>query len=196
MAFFEDLGKKITQTSQGVVQKTKDTAEVIKLNGMISDEEKHMNSLYTQIGKQYFELHSGAPEAALQDYVSEIKAAKIRIEDYSEQAKKLKGVVCCPNCGGDVQYGAPFCSSCGMKMEINAEQAVAGNSNVKRCVACGMPLNEGSVFCTHCGARVEETFVVQEEPLQQEQPKLCSNCQNEVDEDSAFCMNCGTKIDN
>lgn len=46
MAFFDDLGKKITQTGQGVVQKTKDTAETIKLNGMISDEEKNIVNFY------------------------------------------------------------------------------------------------------------------------------------------------------
>lgn len=196
MAFFEDLGKKITQTSQGVVQKTKDTAEVIKLNGMISDEEKRINNLYAQIGKQYFELHFEAPEPALQSFVLEIKEAKSSIEDYSEQVKKLKGIVRCPNCGGDVQYGAPFCSSCGTRMEVNAEQTPMSNENVKRCVSCGMPINEGCFFCTHCGTKVEEASVAEDTPLQQAEPKICPNCKSEIEDDSAFCMNCGTKIDN
>lgn len=162
---------------------------------MISDEEKRINNLYAQIGKQYFELHFEAPEPSLQSFVLEIKEAKIKIEDYSEQVKKLKGIVRCPNCGGDVQYGAPFCSSCGTRMEPSVKQAPAGNNNVKRCVSCGSPISDGCAFCTHCGTKVEEPPIV--EPKTEIQPvtaKVCPNCNAEVADDSAFCMNCGTKL--
>lgn len=40
MAFFDEIGKKISQTGQGVVQKTKDMADVAKLNSLISEEEE------------------------------------------------------------------------------------------------------------------------------------------------------------
>lgn len=192
MAFFEDLGKKITQTSQGVVQKTKDTAEVIKLNGMISDEEKRIKNLYTQIGKKYFELHSDSYEQELESFVVEIKTAQEKIEDYSEQVKKLKGIVRCPNCGGDVQYGSPFCSTCGSRMETPSVQT---DAIVKRCSACGSPIADGCAFCTHCGTKVEETPIVESKPeIQPDIARLCPNCNTAVDNDSAFCMNCGTKI--
>ena len=49
MAFLDVLGKKITQTGQDVVQKTKDTAEVIKYNSMVAEEERRilLQFLYT-----------------------------------------------------------------------------------------------------------------------------------------------------
>lgn len=195
MAFFEDLGKKITQTSQGVVQKTKDTAEVIKLNGMISDEEKRINNLYNQIGKRYFEIHSDSCEQALESIVLEIKEAQKKIDDYSEQVKKLKGIVRCSNCGGDVQYGSPFCSTCGSRMETPNAQTNINDANVKRCTACGSPIANGCAFCTHCGTKVEEPPIVKTEPeTQPVTAKVCPNCNTEVDNDSAFCMNCGTKL--
>lgn len=40
MALFDQLGKKLAQTGQSAVKKTKDMAEVAKINSMISDEEK------------------------------------------------------------------------------------------------------------------------------------------------------------
>ena len=198
MAFFDELGKKISQTSQGVVQKTKDTAEVIKLNGMISDEEKRINNLYTQIGKIYFELHSDSCEESFESMVASIKEAKSKIEQYSEQVKKLKGIVRCPNCGGDVQYGSPFCSSCGTKMEIKSASATNDDPNVIRCVKCGMPINDGCAFCTHCGTKVEPevvTEVVTDMVSDDVSIMKCPNCGNNIG-DNAFCTNCGTKVEN
>ena len=91
MAFFDELGKKISQTSQGVVQKTKDTAEVIKLNGMISDEEKRINNLYTQI------------------------------EDLKQQIQHIKGVKVCNNCGAEIPENSMFCIGCGAKIVMQSE---------------------------------------------------------------------------
>lgn len=117
MAFFEDLGKMITQTSQDVVQKTKDTAGVVKLNGMISDEKKRVNDLYIQIGKKYFEMYSDSCDQEFEPLVAEIKDAQAKIDDYSEQVRQLKGIAACPNCGAEVPTGTAFCSKCGAKME-------------------------------------------------------------------------------
>ena len=45
-AFFDEVGKKISKTSQGMAQKTKNLTETVKLNSMISDEEKNINSVF------------------------------------------------------------------------------------------------------------------------------------------------------
>ena len=42
MAFFERLGKRITDTSQEVAQKTKDLTGVIRLSNTISEKEKQI----------------------------------------------------------------------------------------------------------------------------------------------------------
>ena len=166
MAFFNELGKKISQTSQGVVQKTKDTAEVIKINGLISDEEKRLKNLYMQIGTTYFELHGDSCEEALADLIANVKEAKSTLERYSEQVKKLKGIIQCPNCGGNVQYGSPYCSSCGAKMEFKQVAETNEDSAVVRCGKCGMPINDGSVFCTNCGTRIPQEVAANEDPAE------------------------------
>ena len=40
MAFFDQLGQKLTQTSQDAVKKTKDMAEAVRLNSAVADEGK------------------------------------------------------------------------------------------------------------------------------------------------------------
>ncbi len=189
MAFFDNLGKKITRTSQGVMQKTKDAAEVIKLNGSITDEEKNINSLYTKLGETYFRLYGDSCPSELQGTVDEIKAAFTRINEYSQQIHTIKGVTVCPNCGKEVASDIPFCMNCGTKIsEANTtSQAEVSNS----CTSCGAPIGEGCVFCAKCGAEVgDDAAPVEVAPSN----RICSNCKNEVLDDSAFCMNCGTKL--
>ena len=151
MAFLDEIGKKISQTSQGMVQKTKDTAESMKLNGAIAEEEKRIQALYLEIGKMYFELHADSYESALEAQVLGIKEANEKIEAYHEQIKRLKGIVRCAVCGGEVPYGAPFCSSCGSKMMNENTVAPTAESNVRHCANCGAVLADGIAFCTNCG---------------------------------------------
>ena len=149
MGYFDAIGKKITQTGQGVVQKTKDTAEVLKLNGLISDEQKRINNYYCEMGKLYFNLHADSCEAGFEEFVAGIRDASAKIDAYSEQIKKLKGLVNCPNCGSTVPYNAPFCATCGSQINRPA------SSEVARCASCGMPLADNAAFCTNCGAKVQ-----------------------------------------
>lgn len=150
MAFFEDLGKKISQTGQGAVQKAKDAAEILKLNGLVSDEEKRINAIYTEIGKKYFEIHADDCEAVLVGMINSIKASKDKIDEYSEQIKQLKGVTKCPNCRADVQNGSPFCSFCGVKLGITAPSM----PNITFCTNCGNKIEDNAAFCTNCGTKL------------------------------------------
>ena len=186
MAFFDELGKKISQTSQGVVQKTKDTAEILKLNGMVSDEEKRIKNLYQEIGKVYVESHAEDFDPAFGEMIAGINDAKAKIAEYTEQVKRLKGVVLCPICGGDVPYGAPFCSACGSKLNAQEQTNDAAN-NVSRCANCGVPLKDGSAFCTNCGTKVAAPAA----PA----ARVCANCGKTLEATSNFCTNCGTKFE-
>ncbi len=149
MAFFDDLGRKISQTSQGVAQKTKDTAEIYKLNGMISDEEKKLNAVYLQIGKMYFQETRNAPDPKYASLIQEGTTAINNMAAYSDQVKKLKGIVSCPQCGMDVAANATFCSGCGCQM--NGAAAASSNSI---CTGCGARLEPGTRFCAGCGKSV------------------------------------------
>lgn len=185
MAFLDEISKKISQTSQDVVQKTKDTAESLRLSNAVSDEEKRVQSLYQEIGKRYFELYADSCAEEFATLVQDIKNAHTTIANYNDQIKRIKGIVSCPNCGSDVDRNAPFCSNCGTR--IVPETPVA---SALRCVNCGKELAEGMAFCTNCGTKAEAPA-----PAPVAAPKLCANCGKELAEGMAFCTNCGTKIE-
>jgi rRNA maturation endonuclease Nob1 len=113
MSFFDDFGKKISSVSQEAIAKTKDFADVTKLNSNISEEERKINSAYSEIGKMYFELHSDDYEECFGTQFLAIKESKEKIKDYEKQIVNIKGVVKCPNCGTEVPKTAAFCASCG-----------------------------------------------------------------------------------
>lgn len=226
MAFFDELGKKISQTTQDVVQKTKDTTESMKLNNMISDEEKRIKKIYTEIGQAYFELHAENCEDSFKGYIDGIKDAKSKIKDYSEQVKRLKGIKPCPNCGSDVAPNVPFCATCGFRIIVPNVNPVV--NAIPHCTNCGAPINPGSAFCTNCGKKAEVAMppqptppvqpavptppvqpVVPVPPMQPTVPvqpaapapaapsvKVCPNCGKELSSGMKFCTGCGTRIEN
>lgn len=199
MAFFDELGKKISDASQGVVQKTKDTAESLRLSGAISDEEKKIKGLFADLGEAFFNAHADdCEEQPLKDIVGQIADSKQKIADLEEQVKRLKGVVKCPYCGGEINYGSTFCNFCGKNVESYVPE------NTVFCTNCGTALEAGAAFCTGCGNPVEASPAEQEPAAQEEAipaetvapAVFCTSCGAKLEADDKFCTSCGTKVEN
>ena len=137
MAFFEDIGKKVSQTSQGAIKKTKIMAETSKINSQISAEKRTISDNYSKLGEKYFELFCENPDENLAVFVTAIQEAQQRITDCEEQIKKLKGIECCPNCGAEVQDGALFCTGCGTKIEAPPPPPETPAPDAGVCAGCG-----------------------------------------------------------
>lgn len=148
MAFFEQIGKKISDASQGVATQTKNFAETTRLSGAISDNEKKIGRLYADLGKAYYDAHAHDAEAEQRQIIEEINALFADIEAKKEEIKQIKGVTKCPNCGADIPLNAVFCSSCGHK----ADEVPVG----KTCTNCGAEIPAGDRFCSACGTPVED----------------------------------------
>lgn len=156
MAFFEDLGKKVSQTSQDAIKKKKIMAETSKINSQISSEKRKITDNYNKIGEKYFELFGDCADENLSGFIAAIKESLQKIEEYEEQVKKLKGIECCEKCGADLKEGALFCTSCGTKApQPQAEETVVVQVPARVCVTCGMQLTEGALFCSGCGKKAE-----------------------------------------
>lgn len=156
MAFFEDIGKKVTQTSQDAIKKTKILAETTKINSQISSERRVIGENYTKIGEKYFELFSESPDENLAAFVSAIVEAQSKIQEFEEQIVRLKGALSCPNCGTELKEGALFCMNCGSKMEQPPEPQEAAPQPSRFCNSCGAPMAPDANFCGNCGNRTEE----------------------------------------
>lgn len=182
MAFFEDLGKKISETSQGVVQKTKDTAEVMRLNSAISDAEKKITAIYTKIGEIYCDNNADTAEPAFAELVSAVKELKENINSYNEQINRLKGLIFCPNCNAALPPETIFCSTCGTRMP---QEEAAPKADEKLCPSCGAPVKEGMAFCTTCGLKIGTVAP---------QAPTCKNCGAVLQDGMKFCTTCGAKV--
>lgn len=180
MAFFDDLGKKISQAGQTVAQKTKDVTEVARLNGAIIDEEKKINGNYAEIGKLFVKKCADTEDGEFVTLLKLIKESEEKIASYRQQVQDIKGIVKCEKCGAEVASGMAFCSSCGNAMPVKK-----ANESKVVCNSCGAELDSGAKFCVSCGAKVEEQI---------KNVKVCPACGVEVSEGSAFCTSCGAKL--
>ncbi len=156
MAFFENLGRKISDSGQGVAKTTRNFTEVTRLNSAVAEKEKAVAQLFASLGQLYYEAHSQDPEAEGASYIEQINALKAEIDRCREEIKRIKGVGKCPACGADVAQGAAFCSAC--SAPIPAEQSApqsAPPAAQRLCPACGTAVSESPRFCNFCGAKLD-----------------------------------------
>ena len=154
MAFWENLGKKASETTAKAIQQAKDFAEVTKLNGLISDEEKKIEGIYRELGKMYIEIHRCDPDEKLSELVAKIAEAEQAIKKYRGQIQDIKGIVLCTKCGAEVAKDASFCSICGTAVPKPEPAEPTDPLNTMKCSNCGAPAKEGMRFCTACGTRL------------------------------------------
>lgn len=194
MAFFDDIGKKLSQAGQSAVQKTKDMTEIAKINSAISEEEKRINNTYFQIGKLYVALHSASYEADFEGMITYLQGAEQRIAQYKEQIQQIKKVTRCEKCGAEVADNSAFCSSCGAQMP---KKAAPVDENMVQCPGCGQMISKNMRFCTNCGRPMSAPEpVATPEPVvvSETAARRCPQCGSEVDNDSVFCTECGTRL--
>ena len=145
MAFFQDLGKKITNAAQDASKKTTELIEISKLNSSINTEKAAIVETQKKIGTMVYDMFTAGeplPEpllaevqsiseknqaiTTLENKIAEIKAEAERYKEEQAQAKAQQ-----PQTGQAAPEGTRFCSG------------------------CGAPLEPGMVFCGKCGTKNE-----------------------------------------
>ena len=155
MAFFDDLTSRLTKAGNTAVQKTQEAAEVAKINGQISNEEKHIHNLYTTLGTLYFQKYGTNPDSELESTCKEILQAQENIAMMRNQILEIRSQIICPSCGSPVEKGTAFCSYCGQRImpatpQNNWNEEI---TTVKQC-SCGATLTPNQKFCAKCGQKV------------------------------------------
>ena len=176
MAFWSDLGKKISDTTQSVVEKTKTSTDTLRLNGLISDEERNVQRIYAEIGRKYMELHGADGDPDFAGLMQEYQTSKAKMEEYRSQIRRNKHLLICAGCGAEIPETVLYCTRCGAENPVGkrlaeeqrqreeAERA-AREADLQAaavpqtepqpefCARCGQPRTAGAMFCTFCGAQ-------------------------------------------
>lgn len=176
MAFWSDLGKKISDTTQSVVEKTKISTDTMRLNGLISDEERNVQRIYAEIGRKYMELHGADGDPDFAGLMQEYQTSKAKMEEYRSQIRRNKHILICAGCGAEIPETVLYCTRCGAENPVGkrlaeeqrqreeAERA-AREADLQAaavpqtepqpefCARCGQPRTAGAMFCTFCGAQ-------------------------------------------
>jgi len=156
MAFFDDIGKKISQTTQSAVKGAKEMADIAGLNMKISEEQGSLNSLYAQIGKKYYELHSETADENFSELCTSVTECSAKIANLEEEVKKIKGIKRCQSCGAEVPMTATFCGTCGAETREEPEpvEPAEPSGQVATCPNCNQELTGGAAFCGNCGHKI------------------------------------------
>ncbi len=182
MAFFDDLEKAFNNAGQ----KTKNMADAAKLNSVIAEEERKLNSLYAQIGQLYVQRHKDDYEEIFSNLFREHTETSQKIDDMKKKVRELKNIVSCPGCGADMSGDAAFCSLCGYCIP---QKGVINPQGPEKCVSCGTVIAPNMNFCSVCGASKPQ-------PTPQPVSAVCKNCNAPLESGSAFCVSCGTPVSN
>lgn len=150
MAFFDELGRRITDVGHSVAESTKGLSEGSRLNSAISTEQKDLTGFYAQLGKAYLAKYKDELDPEFADIVDRINESLLKIDNYQQQIRDNRGVIICENCGAEVPSGNAFCSACGTRMTLTPPVSKPF------CPSCGSEITPGSNFCTSCGTKLSE----------------------------------------
>ena len=152
MAFFDQLGKQISNAGKSVAQQTKNLADSTLLQNSISEKQKSVQQLYATLGQHYYETNKDNSDASGYETMGQISALLSEIKQYREQLGRLRGNNICPHCGAEVPSDSQFCRGCGGRMEPSAPVQRAPQGYV--CPQCGAQMPEANLFCTLCGCKL------------------------------------------
>ena len=215
MGFFDNVRSSLTETSQDLTKKAKDTTEIFRLTNLNKTKEKEIEKVIYQVGMAYYSNCKDECEMKFPELVSQIQKLQEEIAANKEMIEKLSIEEVCPKCGKKLSPGAKFCIYCGSSMdEVKSTVKLSG----QMCSACGNPIEEGAAFCTHCGTPIqqkEESVIAEEnieavmneevepevyeqsvaESMKEIETKKCPNCGADIEDGDIFCMNCGAAIE-
>ena len=92
MAFFEELGKKVSKAAQTAAKKSSELVEITKLNANISAQEDKIKKCYIKMGQLCFTQYKAdkLESNELSDICKEIVEYQEKIKELNEQIAKVK----------------------------------------------------------------------------------------------------------
>lgn len=150
--------EKFNRMTQSAISKSKEVAEVTKLNMEINGFNQNLKEVYAKAGQYVLENGIGAGNGTLDEFAAQMMTIKNSIALDEEKIRGIKNINVCPQCGAAVSKNSRFCDQCGAEIIVPAvqEESAAEEKPVGAvCKNCGAPLEEGALFCGICGTKQE-----------------------------------------
>lgn len=117
--FFEDLGKRITETAEAVTKRTGEVVEIQKLKSQIRVMERNNERDFQDIGKMVYDKFKQGEivDTKFIELCGAIEEREESIENYLREIAERKGKDICPNCKNHLEPDMAYCPKCGTKVE-------------------------------------------------------------------------------
>lgn len=139
MAFWGELGQKITRGSKDALQKTRDMASVVSLNTDISDSRGRIRDLYEELGELVMQnAFTRADREELQKMIDSgtERTRTVELENWKDIFARIISI-----------------RSEEEKIALN-QQKVTVLRNETKCPGCGIKVAKGTLFCPQCGTKI------------------------------------------
>ncbi len=151
MSFFDQIGRKLSDVGQEVVQQSKNLTDTARINGSISEKKREISRLMQELGQNYYLKHKADPDCEEQTYIDRINTLSRSIAQLQTELERIKNITTCSVCGVPIADDALFCTSCGTPV-TRTPVAPVKKEAPKYCTVCGKSIDGSSLFCCHCGA--------------------------------------------
>lgn len=122
--------EKLNQVTQSTISKSKEVAEVAKLNVENGSLNQSMKGIYTEVGKYVLENGLLSEDESVAAWASKAADIKADIESNAERIKALKNVNTCLGCGAEVPKTSKFCDKCGTPIVVTSTEPLKEDEEV------------------------------------------------------------------
>ena len=181
-----DIKSKVFNMTNNLAKSGGDFVRNTKLNIELANQEEHLKSIYTEIGKKVHEIYSfgGSLGVAFDDLYKDVVVCEGQIRELKKRIDVVKGVSSCEKCGKNVERKAEFCPSCGARMYAASEFSAPATVTEDR-----LPTPATSI---------EDRLSASELPILEHNDapvtKKCPSCGEDNANGTRFCLGCGRVI--
>lgn len=145
-------GDKFSRMTQSAVSKSKELAEITKLNLNISNSEEEIKAVHRNIGAYVAEHQLLREDEYICGQLEKAEELKNLIEENKKKIQDIRNINICPVCKAEVSRSSKFCDKCGAPMD---RSMINPDKPVRLCPECGTEIPEDAAFCGNCGAKCD-----------------------------------------
>ena len=156
MDFLNEFSKKVSHVARSVTEKSKESAELSRLNGELRDAQDALEKLYARYGEACFAMRQGGGDAEEAERLAlRVRAAILQVEEAAARRDAAREMKRCPGCGAVHPKEARFCSGCGKRLPEETPKPEPVEPGTY-CPGCGAKREDGELRCAVCGAAFDD----------------------------------------